>query len=146
MPVTVKKATLWRRELNNTPGTLAETLKPFAKAGINLQVIMGYTFPDPKTGAVEVYPITDTKAEAVAKEAGLVPAGDIACLVVEGDDRVGVGYEIAHAVAEAGINLRFAMCQVIEKRYLGVFGFSSEKDANQAEQLIKAACGVGARA
>jgi hypothetical protein len=146
MAVTVKKATLWRRELNNKPGTLAETLKPFAKAGVNLQVIMGYTFPDPNTGAVEVYPITDAKGEAAAKEAGLQPAKDIACLVVEGDDRVGVGYEIANAVAGAGINLRFAMCQVIDKRYLGVFGFASEKDANQAEQLIKTACGVGARA
>src|SRR5271170_3755796 len=129
MAVTVKKATLWRRELTNKPGTLAETLKPFAKAGVNLQVIMGYTFPHPGQAAVEVYPITDAKSEQAAKEAGLQPATDISCLVVEGDDKVGVGYEIAHAIGTAGINLQFAMCQVIEKRYLGVFGFGSPAEA-----------------
>lgn len=142
MSVTVKKATLWRRELENKPGALADTLKPFAKTNVNLQVIMGYTFPNAGGAAVEVYPITDSKSEEAAKEAGLSPAKEIACLIVEGDDRVGVGYEIANAVGAAGINLHFAVCQVFEKRYLGVFGFGSDQDASKAEQLIRQACEV----
>jgi hypothetical protein len=137
MPLTVKRATLWRRELNDKPGTLADTLKPFAKSGVNLQVIMGYTFPG--QGAVEVWPVSDSKAEQAAKDAGMQPAKDIHSLVVEGDDRTGVGYEIANAVGGAGINLHFAMMQVIDKRFLGVFGFGNESDCNKAEGLIKQA-------
>lgn len=141
MALTVKKATLWRREIDNKPGTLAQTLKPFAQAGINLQVVMGYTFPKPDgSGAVEVYPVVDAQAEEAARKAGLSPAREIAALIVEGDDRVGTGYEISRALSEASINLHFAMFQVIEKRYCGVFGFANETDANKAEQLIKQAC------
>jgi len=146
MAVTVKKATLWRRELSNKPGTLADTLKPFAKAGVNLQLIMGYTFPAPGQGAVEVFPIADAKAEQCAKEAGLTPAKDISCVLVEGEDRAGIGYDIAEAVGKAGINLHFAMCQVVGQRYSGVFGFGSESDAQTAEKLIKQACEVASRA
>jgi hypothetical protein len=146
MAVTVKKATLWRRELSNKPGTLAETLKPFAKSNVNLQVIMGYTFPQPGQGAVEVWPVTDAKSEQAAKEAGLQPAKDIHTLVVEGDDRPGIGYEIASAVGAAQINMHFAIMHVIEKRYIGLFGFGSEADANKAEGLIKQAVAVPSKA
>jgi hypothetical protein len=146
MAITVKKATLWRRELSNKPHTLADTLKPFAKAGVNLQLIMGYTFPAPGQGAVEVFPITDAKAEECAKEAGLAPAKDISCVLVEGDDRAGIGFDIADAVGTAGINLHFAMCQVVGQRYSGVFGFGSEADAEKAEKLIKQVCEVASRA
>jgi hypothetical protein len=33
MPVTVKRITLWRKELENKAGTLAGTIEPLAKAG-----------------------------------------------------------------------------------------------------------------
>lgn len=147
MALTVKKATLWRRELENTPGTLAEALKPFAQAGISLEVVMGYTFPRPDgRGVVEVYPVVGAKAEQAAKEAGMSPATGISCLLVEDQDRAGVGYEAAQAIAQAGINLHFAMFQVIQGRYVGVFGFGSEQEANQAEGLIRKIAEVHTRA
>ena len=33
MAVTVKKAVLWRKEIDNRPGMLADTLGPLAEAG-----------------------------------------------------------------------------------------------------------------
>ena len=42
MAVTVKKITLWRKELENQTGTLARALEPLAGVGIDLQVVMGY--------------------------------------------------------------------------------------------------------
>ena len=42
MPVTVKSISLWRKEVENQVGTLADTLEPIAKAGTNLRVLMGY--------------------------------------------------------------------------------------------------------
>src|SRR5277367_2889868 len=108
MAVTVKKAVLWRRELKNKPGTLADTLKPFADAGANLQVVMGYNYPgEPNRSAVEVYPVIG-KAEAAARKAGLRAADDLHCLVVEGDDRVGLAHQVAEAISDARVNISFA--------------------------------------
>jgi hypothetical protein len=137
MALSVKKAVLWRREIENRPGTLAESLKPFSKAGVNLQIVMGYTSPSRAgSSALEVFPIADAKAEQVAKEAGLHAGHEVHCLVVEGDDRSGVAYDIANAMASAGINLQFAMCQALNKKFQAVFGFGSDKDAEKASGLI----------
>jgi ACT domain-containing protein len=38
MAVTVKKAVLWRKEIDNRPGMLATALQPLSEAGANLQV------------------------------------------------------------------------------------------------------------
>lgn len=140
MAVTVKKAVLWRREVANRPGALAETLKPFAEARVNLQIVMGYSFPGHEDhAAVEVYPVSGQKGEKAAESAGLAPAGKIACLVVQGDDRPGLGYKIADSLSAAGINISFVMVQVTGKKYLGIFGFESEQDAENAMPIIKRA-------
>ena len=45
MAVTVKKAILWRREVDNQPRMLANTLQPLSEAGADLQVVMAYRYP-----------------------------------------------------------------------------------------------------
>lgn len=144
MAVTVKKVTLWRVETANRPGTLAETLKPLTEAGTNLSVVMGYAFPGhPERAAIEVYPVTGRKAITAARSAGL-SASDVPCLLVEGDNRAGLGHAIASRLAEAGINLSFLVAQVVGRRFSAVFGFESAADATQASRLIRAAA-VSAR-
>jgi hypothetical protein len=141
MPVTVKSITLWRKELENQAGTLAETLEPLAEAGADLQVVMGYRYPGEETkAAVEVYPITGKKAIAKAKEAGLA-ASSIPTLLVEGDDRPGLGYSVAQAIAGTGINMAFLVAQVTGRKYSCVVGFDNEADAKKAAGLIKTAAG-----
>jgi|AGTN01.2.fsa_nt_gi hypothetical protein len=138
MAITVKKATIWRRELENHPGTLAEALKPFADHDINLKVVMGYGFPNSNSeAAVEIYPITDAKAEKAAEEAGFKPSKEVHALVIEGDDRPGLAYEIAAEIGHAKVNISFSIFQVIDKKFSGVFGFPSEDEAIKAEELIK---------
>jgi hypothetical protein len=41
MAVTVKSISLWRKEVENQAGTLAQTLEPITRAGANLRVLMG---------------------------------------------------------------------------------------------------------
>jgi hypothetical protein len=140
MAVTIKKAILWRKELENRPGTLAEALKPLADAGVNLQVVMGYAFPgEHEHAAVEVYPINGGKAEQVASEAGLQASLRIACLIVTGDDSPGLGHAIADKLANNGINISFVMVQVTGRQYHGVFGFETQEDADRAIPIIKEA-------
>lgn len=139
MAVTVKKITLWRKELEHKAGTLAATLEPLAKAGADLQVVMGYRYPgDGTKAAVELYPIGNKKTTQAAQEGGLA-ASTIAALLVEGDNKAGLGHSIAQAIAEAGISLDFLVAQVVGKKYSAVIGFANEGDAAKATALIKKA-------
>jgi len=139
MPVTVKSISLWRKEVENQAGTLAQTLEPVSKAGANLQVVMGYRYPgEPGKAAVELYPIAGQKATAAASEAGLA-ASSIPTLLVEGDDKPGLGLAIAQAISGTGINLNFFVAQVVGKKFSAVLGFDSEADAKTAAPLIKKA-------
>jgi hypothetical protein len=139
MPVKVKKITLWRKELENRTGTLAETLDPVAKAGADLQVVMGYCYPGDRTkAAVELFPVANKKATAAAQGAGLAPAG-IPALHVEGDNRAGLGHSITRALSDSGVNLDFLVAQVIGRKFSAVIGFENDADAEKASALIKKA-------
>jgi hypothetical protein len=137
MAVTVKRITLWRKDLENKAGTLAGTLEPLAKAGADLQIVMGYRYPGDNTkAAVELYPVGNKKTTEAAQGAGLAPS-TIPALFVQGDNRPGMGHGIAQAVAEAGVNLDFLVAQVIGRKYSAVIGFENDVDAIKASALIK---------
>ena len=137
MPVTIKHIVLWRKEVENQPGVLASTLEPFATAAADLQVVMGYRFPgDATKAAIEMYPVTGRQLTKQAETAELT-AWSLPTLLVEGDNKPGLGYAIAQAIALAGINLGFLVAQVIGRRYSAVIGFETSEDAKKAASLIK---------
>ncbi len=139
MPVTVKNIMLWRKEIENQVGTLAHTLEPVAKAGANLHVLMAYRYPGEGTkAAIELYPIAGKKVNAAASEAGL-SASSIPTLLVEGDDKPGLGLAITQAIAGAGINMTFFVAQSIGRRFSAVLGFETEAHTNAEAPLIKKA-------
>jgi hypothetical protein len=139
MSVTVKKITLWRAEVDNQPGTLANIVGPLAKAGADLKVLMGYRIhASGGKATIEVCPIAGKKLVAAAQAAGLIPSA-IPTLLVEGDDKPGLGHAIAQAGASAGINFAFFVAQVIGRKYSVVVGFETEEDAKKAATVIKKA-------
>jgi hypothetical protein len=139
MPVTVKKIVLWRTEVDNKPGALASAMAPLAKAGAGLKVMMGYRQPSARGKmAVEVFPVTGRKLAAAAGAAGLT-AATIPALLVEGDDKPGLGYGMAEKVSEAGINIAFWMAHAIGGKFAAVIGFETDDDAKHAAPLLKKA-------
>jgi hypothetical protein len=137
MAVVVKKITLWRAEIRNEPGTLDRVLAPLAEAGADLQVVMGYRYPgDESKSAVEVYPVSGRKVMAAAREVGL-SASSIPTLLVEGDNKPGLGHALAEAIAEAEINIAFLVTQVVGNKYGTVIGFDDEAGSRKATTLIK---------
>jgi hypothetical protein len=137
MPITVKRMTLWRRDLENRPGALATVLEPLALAGTDLQVAMGYRIPGQEGRAViELAPVEGRKASAAAGQMGL-QASDIPTLIVQGDNRPGLGRDLADEMGRAGINMAFLVALVVGRRYAGVFGFESDDDARKAADIIK---------
>ncbi len=145
MAVTVKKVVLWRKEVANDPGVLADVLTPLAEAGANLRVVMGYAFPgDPSRAAIEVFPVTGKKVTAAASAAGL-SVSPIPCLLVEGDDKPGLGARMARAIADRGVNISFLMAETVGKKFSAVFGFQNDADASTAMKAIKAAATARAK-
>ena len=139
MAPTVKKIRLWRKEVPNRAGMLASALAPLAHAGANIHVVMAYRYPGRESkGAIELYPVTGKKSAAAAREAGF-DASDIPALLVEGDNRAGLGYDTAQAIAGAGISLDFLVAQVVGKKYSAVFGFESDRDAARCAAIIRKA-------
>ena len=139
MALTVKRITLWRADVENQPGVLARTLEPIAQADADLRLVMGYRFPQtPAHSVIELYPVTGRGVTTAAAGAGLA-ASDIPCLLVEGDNRPGLGAVIARALADAGINIAFLMAQVIGRKFTAAIGFADEPTATNATAVIKTA-------
>ena len=136
MAISVKKTSLWRREVDNRPGALARTLQPLADGGSDLEIVMAYAMGD--KAAVEVAPISGKRATATAARAGLAEAR-VPAVVVTGDNKAGLGHSFARAIADAGININFLVAHVVGNRFSSVFGFESEADADRAIPLIKSA-------
>ena len=139
MPVTVKKIILWRGEVDNQPGALATILEQPAKLGADFQIVMGYRHAaTPGKATIEAFPVTGKKLAKAAAAAGLSAAA-IPTLLIQGDDKPGLGHNIAQAMSSAGINIAFLVAQVIGKKFSLVVGFESEDDAKKATPLIKKA-------
>lgn len=137
MAVKVKAITLWRQDAENRPGALARTLEPLARAGADLRVVMGYRHPgEGGRATIELYPVAGRKATDAARVAGLSTSG-IPTLLVEGDNRPGVGHSLSRALGQAGINMSFFLGQVVGKKYSAILGFESELDAKRAAALIR---------
>jgi len=138
MAVSVKKIILWRTEVEHKSGVLAGVLEPLASAGVSLKCVMGYRFPGGQKAAIELYPVTGKKAVAAAKAGGLA-GSSIPALLIEGDDKPGLGYAFSRALADAGVNIAFLVAHVIGRKYSAIAGFENEEDAKKAAPLIKKA-------
>lgn len=139
MAARIKKVTLWRTEVQERAGALADVLEPLAAAKADLQAVMGYRLPGERSRAViELWPVTGKKPTAAAEGAGLRPSS-IPALVVEGANKSGIGHKTARAVADAGISMTFLVAQVVGRRYSAVLGFDSDEACTRAAKLIGAA-------
>jgi hypothetical protein len=138
--VRVKRILLWRGELDDRPGALAEVLEPIAAAGANLEVVMGYYQGGNRAthAVIEIAPVAGKRLTEAVEGAGLVPSA-IPALLVRGGNRAGLAHRVAHAIAGAGIDLRFLMAQTVGRSYSAVLGFEKESDAERAVPLIRAA-------
>ena len=137
MGLSVRRIVLWRTEVENRTGILAGALKPLAEAGADLQVVMAYRYPgDESKAAIELYPVTTKKAVAAAQAAGLTPSA-IPTLLVEGDNKSGLGSALSQAIAGVGINMGFLVTQVIGRKYSCILGFENEEDAKKAAVEIR---------
>src|SRR5260370_2875783 len=100
MAIALKKITLWRKEVDNKPGALADTLALLAQARADLQAVMGYRYPgDQGKAAIELYPVSGKKAIEAARSAGLAASSTPTGLVLR-DNPPRLGRSTTTAPAE----------------------------------------------
>jgi len=139
MAVKLKSVVLWRKEVTNRPGVLADTLEPFAKQGADLQIVMGYRYPgEERKAAIELYPIAGKKMTEAAQASGW-SGSSIPAVMVQGDNKAGLAHAVAKSIGDAKINLTFLVAQVIGRKYSAVIGFETEQDSKRAAALIRQA-------
>ena len=137
MAVTIRRVELWRTEIRNKPGVLADILEPLAQTGADLLVVMKYSLPGRSSRAiVEIFPGAGRRAALAARAAGF-SASPTPTLLVTGDNRPGLAYAVANAVAWAGISVRFLSAQVVGRRYSALLGFKTDDEAKKAAALIR---------
>ena len=145
MAVTVKKIVLWRKEVENKAGALADALAPLANTSADIHVVTAYRYPGHESkAAIELYPVTGKKSVAAAKEAGFSES-HIPALLVEGDNRPGLAYATAQAIADAGVSMNFLVGLVVGRKYSAVFGFESDADAAKCAAIIRKAAAAKKR-
>ena len=137
MAVRIKRIGLWRTEVPSRPGALAEALEPLAHGHADLKVVRVRA----ATGgagrlSIEVYGGEGKRAGIVARAAGFSVARSTTVLL-QGDNRPGLAYSIANAVAWAGIGVRDLDAKVVGTRYSAILTFDTEADAKKAVTVIR---------
>ena len=137
MDIKVKKVRLWRTEVSRRSGALAAALEPLAQHGADLKVIRVRAAPGrTQRNIIEIYAGEGRRAAMAARAAGFSQTSAIAVLL-QGDNRPGFAYEVANAVAWAGIGVRDYEAGVVDRRFCSTLTFDSEEDAAKAAAIIR---------
>lgn len=132
-PITIRKITLWRREVDSRPGTLAGVLKPFVRAGTDLQVVMRYRHPREDRPIVEVCPppSEEENLRPVMQAAGFT-ASSVPALLIEGTSVPGLSSDVARTIADLDLKTKFLVAQISDGKYAATIGFESDTDVEKA--------------
>jgi hypothetical protein len=140
MRYTISKVDVWTRAIDDTAGSLADTLEPLADAGVDLTFLIARRRTlVPGKGVVFLGGISGAKQAKAAAAAGLTKAADIAGLRVEGANKAGDAHRVTRLLADAGINLRGLSASVIGKKYVLILAFDNAEDAAKATKLLRSA-------
>jgi hypothetical protein len=128
---------VWAAQIDDAPGGLARTLRAIADVGADLDCVLARRESTTKgKGVVFVTPLHGKEQLENAGEIGLHRAEHIATLKIEGDDRPGMGADLAKVMGETGANLHGLTAMVVGGRFVCYASFDSTADLERAEAAI----------
>jgi len=140
MAIRVSKVDVWSGTMPDQPGALDAILASLAKAGANLECVIGRRQPhQPGQGHVYLTAVKGKKAQKAAEAAGLHRADNLGTLRVETPNKPGAGHAVLEAIAGAGVNVRGISAIALGAKAVAYIGFDSPEDAARAAAAIKAA-------
>ncbi len=137
MALSIRRTQVWSGEITDRPGAAAAKLEYLVHAGAELEFV--FTRPNPKrpdASVIFLAPITGPEQMQAARAAGLGPALDVAMLIVEGDQRPGICYDVMSHLAVAGINLRGISISSVGRRFAAYLAFDDVDTATMALQIL----------
>lgn len=138
MALKIQKVDTWSASLDDQPGGMAAKLEALAKAGVNLEFVIGRRAPDkPGQGVVFVTPIKGAAAVRAAKATGFKKAESLHTVRLEGPDKQGAGASITQALAGKGLNLRGLSAAAINKKFVAHIALDSAEDAAKAVRALR---------
>jgi len=136
MSSTIKKVEVWAGDFVNRAGVLARVLEALTQAGAQLEFLIGRRVTE-HTSRVFVAPLKGAKQKAAAGSVGLVPAGGMHSVRVEGSNRSGLGAEMTRALAAAEINIRGVSAAAIGRKSVFYFAFETEEEVETALSVLR---------
>jgi hypothetical protein len=135
----ISRVEVWSGEVRDRQGALADMLKGVLDAGADLDFIIARPSPvKPSTGILYLAPLEGEAQLKAAQEAGLHPSSHIESLRVEGPDRQGLAEQIAHTIADAGINVSGFTGGRMGDRCVMYIRFEHLADLVSAQELLSA--------
>ncbi len=137
MSLQMHKVQVWTCEIPDRPGAAAAKLELLARSWADLEFI--FTRPvsgKPDTSALFLAPIEGPEQTKAAQMVGLAPSRDMMILSVEGENRVGMGYDLMSRLAVAGINLRGLSISSVGHRFAAYMAFDNADVATMAIQVL----------
>ena len=136
MTYTITKVEVWAGDFVNRPGMLARVLEALTQAGVRLEFLIGRRVTE-ATSRIFVAPLKGKREKQIATEVGLVSASGMFALRVEGLDRVGLGAEMARAIAAADINIRGVSAATIGRKSVFYFAFKTDTEFKAAKRVLQ---------
>ena len=138
MSLTVERVDVWAATIHDEPGGLADKLAPLSEAGADLAFAIARRSPEePGTGVVFVTPLLGDTQTGAAEKAGFSVADSLHSLRIEGDNKPGIGTQLARKLEDANINLRGLSAAVIGGRFIMYLALDTAKDADKATSVIQ---------
>jgi hypothetical protein len=133
MLLNISRVDTWKAIVDDTPGGLQAKLEGLAKAGADLEFVLGRRVSSqPGKGFVYVTPLKGDTQIAAATKLGFERSPTHYAVRVEGPDEPGVAYLLTSALAAAKINLRGFSAMRQGTRFVAYLAFDNPTDADQA--------------
>ncbi len=136
MPYTINKVDVWAGDILNRTGMLARVIEALTNAGAQLEFMIARRLNE-KTSRVFLASIKGIKQHRAASDVGLIRASGMHSLRIEGSDRAGLGAAITRAVADKGINLRWASAAAIGTKAVFYLAVESEQNLREAARVVR---------
>lgn len=134
----IARVDTWTAMVEDRVGGLRDALVQLARAGVDLEVIIGrHAAKDATRSVLFVAPISGEAQEAAAMKAGFRRVESMHTLRLVGPDEPGTAMLVAGALAEEGISIRGVSAAALGNQFVMYLAFDSERDSARAAERLR---------
>jgi hypothetical protein len=137
MANTVNKVEVWRAEMDDRAGGLADKLAPLEGAGVDLLFLIARRTSIPGKGIVYLSGVKGAKATKAAAAAGFQKTTELSAVRLEAPNKAGACARLLRKLGDAGINVRGVSASTVGGKYSMIVALDTADDADKAAKLLR---------